>query len=323
MRPILIVLVVVALAIAGATAYLANRFLAEQEAKQEELAKAPPPMEVEEVLVAARPIASGTVLVEDDLDYQQWPAEAVPENLIVRAGGSDPKKDYVGAIAGDDFAANEPIPSAALLRQDQASQLTVRISPGMEAFTIKIDPLSSVAGFVGPGDHVDVLLTRTEPVETPQGEHRLILTERVLKDARVLAIGRRTGGGGAGGENATLEVTPRQAEMLAVAARMGDLTLVLGSMIADTDEPLIADTVDDADAIMTSLHVSQAHRRFNRDVALALFPELGGVERPMAPQPVVRQAPERAGPVPQRASVKVTLNRGGVASTRTFVRSGN
>ncbi len=326
MRPILAVLIVVALGIAGVTAYLANRFLGEQEAKQQELSEAPPPIATDRVLVAARPIKAGSVLVEDDFSYQEWPRDAVPGNLLLRGDGGDPKKEHVGAIAARDFIANEPIPSAALLRQDEASLLSAIISPGMEAFTIRIGALSSAAGFVGPGDRVDVLLTRTESVKAPGApEARVIFSERMLRDVRVLAIGRRTSRDGGGAENATLEVTPRQAQMLAVAERMGDLTLVLGSLVADGAPP--APDGAEAGRVVTSLDVSQAFRHLNRDLAFALFGDGDPGAQPPVRQarPAVQDGPRAtaAAAPTRRDAVEVTLIRGGVATTRTFVRAGN
>jgi pilus assembly protein CpaB len=118
----------------------------------------------------------------------------------------------------------------------------------MRAVTVPVSVQSSVAGFVFPGDHVDLLVTQT--VDGQDGDKPLKVSETVVRNLRVLATDQRTYALDAEGKpdvrnfsNVTLEVTPRIAEKIAVAQTIGSLSLTLRS---------IADTRQDLDAAIAS-----------------------------------------------------------------------
>ena len=115
------------------------------------------------------------------------------------------------------------------------------LTPGMRAVTTRLNVETGVSGFISPGDRVDLMIITginvTVPVSTPEGEVEMRTQTRqfgevVLSDLRVLAIDQITGSLGAGarvGATVTFEVTPKQAEMIAVARKIGELYLTLRS----------------------------------------------------------------------------------------------
>lgn len=237
MRPLMIVLIVLALGIAGLTAFLAKRFLAQPPAE------APVVAEIERVLVAARDISTGTVLVEDDLRYEEWPRSLIDKRLIVRSGGEDAKAKVLGSVARRNLLIGEPLTGDAVFRQDEGGQLSALLSPGMRAVSIAVNPTTAVNGFIMPGDRVDVALTqqlkREETIDKAEGFEKRKLeyaaTEVIFSDLRVIAIDDTLKSDALvipKAKTITMEVTPNQAQRLTMAANMkGTLSLILRSRI--------------------------------------------------------------------------------------------
>lgn len=239
MRPLMVVLVAAALAVAGVAAYMVKRYLD----TQSQVARATvPATATESVLVLARDVGAGATLIEDDLRYESWPKSLVDRRFVVRpSGGDDPKRQFVGAVARRALAVGEPLTGPAVFRQDEAGVLSGMLAPGMRAVSIALTPTNSVAGFAGPGDRVDVMLGLE--FRNNGGGDKLHTAEVLLPDVRVLAIDARLKSEGpAPGKTATLEVTPQQAETLIAAGAMGSLYLVLrsmaqGSVVAESAPP--------------------------------------------------------------------------------------
>jgi len=124
------------------------------------------------------------------------------------------------------------------------------LAPGMRATTVGVDAISGAAGLIWPGDHVDVLLTQTlDDPSVPIGQR--IAAELVLRNVRVIATGQQLVQGAvtANGQapppaatTVTLEVTPDEAERVAVATRLGPLSLVV---ISSESQPVTAQTAAD------------------------------------------------------------------------------
>lgn len=195
-----------------------------------------------DVLVTTRPIAAGTVLARDDLRWQAWPEQSVDRGWLVRtAKSASASLPMVGQVVPVQLAAGVPITSAMAVPSGNGSAFAAAIRPGWRAATIAVTPAAGLAGFVAPGDRVDVLLTQT------LGNRRTAQT--LVADLGVLGVDQRQRGdsavtapleaagdvvaSAAGASSAeppnliTLEVTPRQAEALAVATELGKLSLVL------------------------------------------------------------------------------------------------
>ena len=245
MRPMTIVLISVALLIAGGLAFFSKRLV---EGQVQRAVKSAEEADTIEVLVAARSIGAGRVLDANDLGYNKWPkAIATGQHVIARKGTNDPRKDYIGFIARRDLFAGEPIGPSAIHKPGAASKLSILLEPGMRAITINITAESAIAGLAVPGDRVDVILTadmgKVSAAIKGGGsrEFARFVSEVVLQNVKLLAIDqtltRESSGkekeapkASAVGKTATVEVKPEQAEKLILAGQMGKLSLILRSV---------------------------------------------------------------------------------------------
>lgn len=236
-RAILFVVMALGLAGFGAAAWTA---LQPEPTRAAAAPAAPPSVQV---LAAARTLRPGTLLKPDDITAVALPAgEAPPGASLDTPGG---RADLLGAMALRTVAPGEPLLPSRVLRAGERGFLSAVLSPGMRAATVGVDAVSGTAGLIWPGDRVDVILTQTiDDQAAPAG--RRIAGETVLQDARVIAIDQDLMQGSAGAQAAgasqsrtvTLEVTPADAARVAVAARMGHLTLsVISADAAAAPEP--------------------------------------------------------------------------------------
>jgi len=121
----------------------------------------------------------------------------------------------------------------------QRATLSALVKPGMKAVTIRVNDVEGVGGFVLPGDHVDVVLTAVVP-STGQNEPEHRASETVLEDIRVVAIDQKMSDMSnetVMARSATLEVTPKQAEILALVNEMGKISLTLRSIASGDEKP--------------------------------------------------------------------------------------
>ena len=130
----------------------------------------------------------------------------------------------------------EPVTYGKVFRRNQAGFLSGMLTPGKRAISVPISPLNAGAGFILPGDRVDVMLQLRVAEDSAQGAGtNRDYSETILEDVRVLAIDQNLNDVPEGsvaqvGGAATLEVTPKEAEMLTVAKVMGTMSLVLRSL---------------------------------------------------------------------------------------------
>jgi pilus assembly protein CpaB len=147
-------------------------------------------------------------------------------------GAAGAAADYVGAIVRAPMLRGEPLMAAKVVKGTDAGVLAVSLDPGMRAMAVPLSAESAAGGFILPGDHVDVVQSRK--VDEPGGAQKFA-SGAVLRNVKVLAVDQQTSRGGGGrasaqvGATATLEVTPDQAELLALSKSQGELTLILRS----------------------------------------------------------------------------------------------
>ncbi|TMJ11249.1 MAG: Flp pilus assembly protein CpaB [Alphaproteobacteria bacterium] len=195
-----------------------------------------------EVLVAKRPLPVGTIIDAEALRYQVWPKGLVqPAYYIKGQPGTNPA-DLIGTVVRNEITAGQPLTQGALIKPGERGFLAAALGPGMRAVTVPVSATSGVAGFVFPGDRVDLVLT--QEVSGAQGETSLKASETVIRNIRVLATDQRTNPRGEDGKmiverisTVTLEATPKIAEKIAVAQTIGQLSLSLRS-IADNNAEL-------------------------------------------------------------------------------------
>lgn len=235
------VLLVGALLIAALAAFMARSLVAGSATPQAGAAVvAPPPVDGPEILVATKALPVGTILDATALRFQPWPKDLV-ENAYFLRKNTD-MKSLQGTVVRTAITAGQPITQGALVHPGDRGFLAAALGPGMRAVTVPISGASAVAGFVFPGDRVDLVLTQSVPGggDGPP----LKVSETVLRNLRVLATDQRTDNVDENGKtvvrtfsNVTVEATPQLAEKLAVVQQLGTLSLALRS-IADTSHDL-------------------------------------------------------------------------------------
>jgi pilus assembly protein CpaB len=245
MSPRRVIFIVIALLAAGATMFLGRAWLAAQHARPEVHAAAPQKQPQKMVLVARGNVHSGQFLRPENLRWEAWPDDGVASTYIV--SGSHRLEDYVGAVARNAIGDGEPITDARVVRPGDRGFLAAVLRPGYRAVTVALTPAQELAGLVFPGDHVDLIATMTLTDATAQDaggggpnspEHQHHVSETVLTDLRVLALDQRADDDkkeASVAKTATLEVTPKQAEVIAVVGDVGKLSLSLRSLQNATD----------------------------------------------------------------------------------------
>jgi len=242
MKPARIAVLAIAIAAAGGAAFLARGLVSGQGKTVPTAARS---LDTVDVLVAAKTVSLGQVVGTSDLKWQPWPKEAAGAGLIRRDSQPDAEQTFTGAIARAGMLSGEPINSAKLVRSDQAGFMSAILPTGMRAISIKISPETGAGGFILPNDRVDVIMTRRETKQTDRGGGGdRFLSDTVLSNVRVLAIDQQVaekdGEKVVVGKTATLELKPEQAENLALAQSMGELSLALRSLRDTAGDPVSA-----------------------------------------------------------------------------------
>ncbi|MFC0588459.1 Flp pilus assembly protein CpaB [Novosphingobium aquiterrae] len=201
------------------------------------------------VLVAQRGLPVGTIITADSVSYQQWPKEMIQDAYYID-GESDINK-LLGTVVRYPITAGQPVTQGALVKPGDRGFLAAALGPGMRAVTIPVSKQTGVAGFIFPGDHVDLVLT--QQVKPTDSGDTLKTAETIIRNLRVLATDQSTETETENGKtvvktasNVTLEVTPKLAEKIAVADNVGKLSLSLRSLAdsqADLDRAVASGSV--------------------------------------------------------------------------------
>ncbi|TRC72191.1 Flp pilus assembly protein CpaB [Mesorhizobium sp. WSM4307] len=195
------------------------------------------------VVVAAMPLKFGDALSADKLREVAWPAGAVP------AGAFKSTKDL---LAGDGakqalqaIGVNEPILATKITGPGQRATLSAVLGQGMKAVSIRVNDVLGVAGFVFPGDRVDILLTRT--ARGDDGTDKSFV-DVLLQSMKVLAIDQvadESKDSPTVVKSVTLEASTRDAQKLTLAAGAGQLSLALRQAAASKGETTERVTLSD------------------------------------------------------------------------------
>ena len=201
-------------------------------------AQSPPPVVKPAILVAARPIPTGTLLRAEDVVWRD--AGRIDVRTVVR--GQMQEFEFMGAVARRDFGQDEPLIASDLVKPNERGFVAAVLKPGTRAVSIAVDASQSLSGLMLPGDHVDVILmqsfgdaaeqSRKEVAETVLVDVRAIAVDQSLSSAvRTAPADRRVGSPESQlPKTVTLEVTPRQAEVLLVASQLGRLGVSLRAL---------------------------------------------------------------------------------------------
>lgn len=198
------------------------------------------------VLVARADLTLGSVANDQSFRWQDWPKDAVSPSFITSTAKPAALNEYVGYIARSPILSGEPITENKIIKAGAGGVLSAILPPGMRAIATKIDERTAVAKLLLPNDHVDVILTQRKRNRNGTEE---IVSDTLFRNVRILSIGQqidtKDGKKNAEGNVATLELTPKQSELLALANTMGEISLVLRS-VADinSDGPTANDDMN-------------------------------------------------------------------------------
>jgi pilus assembly protein CpaB len=257
-----IIVLLIAVVAAGATAMYARAWIEGQQHNVTTVA-APAPEKVYEVLVADATLPAGTFVKPQHLRWQRWPTDDVPETYVLK--GVRDQDVMVGAVVRRGIAEGFPITDGSVVKPGDRGFLAAVLAPGMRAVSLPINATSSNSGLIFPGDRVDLILTQT--LQGADGETARRVSETVLRDIRIIAMGSETSDATSEEKNyedartATFEVDPRVAEKVALLAELGKLSLSLRSL-ATADAATVPS--DEDPSYTWDLDVSQVLRSDHR-----------------------------------------------------------
>lgn len=238
-----IMLIVGALVIAIGAAFGVNQMMRGASAPPARAAAAPE-ISGAMILVATRQLPVGTIIGPDSFRYQPWPKELVEKAYFLK--DKTDTNTLVGTVVRYAITAGQPLTQGALVHPDDRGFLAAALTPGMRAVTVKVSQEQGVAGFVFPGDRVDVLLAQTIEVKNAGASYpddQLFTAETIVRNVRVLATDQRYDAEDETGKtpvrtfgSVTLEATPEIAERIAVAQSMGKLSLALRPLAESAGE---------------------------------------------------------------------------------------
>ncbi len=373
-----LILLVAALVIAGLTAFMARSMFSDNAAPAPSAAAAPAEPVGPRVLVATRALPVGTILTADAVRYQPWPEELVetayfvqgsenggggnaetpappapapvappaapaPDGTAAPAPNAAPAEapELLGAVVRVPITAGQPLTRGSLVFPGDRGFLAAALSPGMRAVTIPVSDLTGVAGFVFPGDRVDLMLTQQIGSQVGQS---LKVTETIIRNLRVLATDQqpRQNVDPAGNtivstfKMVTIEVTPSIAEKISVAQTIGTLSLSLRALAdnaheleqalatGDVNMPKGASAEDEARVIAriakkptmgpSTYSTGGQVSRFQRTSVPAITPVQVAVEGVKVQQQVERASKDARGPIVRvfradRAAEEVEINK--------------
>ncbi len=316
-----LIMLVGALMVAAITAFAARSMLTGSPAPEAQAATVVA-VDGPEVLVATRALPVGTILDASALKFQPWPKELV-ENAYYLRQGTDMSK-LIGTVVRLPVTAGQPLTQGQVVKPGDRGFLAAALGAGMRAVTVPVSAQTSVAGFVFPGDHIDLILTQSVEGDGPP----LRASETVMRNLRVLATDQRTSDQKDEQGNTvvqtfstiTVEATPKIAEQIAVAQTIGTLSLSLRSIAdnaSELDRAIASGAVSVGDAKDSNAEEAMLDRlantpqtgnttyavgadvsRFQRRTVPPRVPQGGG----MSPAPVVAGV----GQVPVGPKVRVT-----------------
>jgi pilus assembly protein CpaB len=246
----------------------------------------------ETVMVAAIDLPVGAEIRAEHLRAVAWPTASRPE------GSFSAGKDLEGKVVRVRVYKGEPVLQTKLTGSESGGGLSALLPAGMRAMAVKVNEVVGVAGFVQPGDSVDVIVTLR-----PELGQSVTASKVILQNIKVLAVGKELDHGGKGSEKvvpatvATLMVDAEQSERLALAATQGKILLTLRG---GADEGLVATKGVNSSSLLSA---AEAHA-----------PEPRPPER--------RRVARREPPPPPQSGEVVEILRGDLFERRDFNKGG-
>lgn len=257
-----------------------------------------------QVVVAAQDIPEGHVIDKIALTTGQWPVQTLP------AGAFNSVDSVVGRVTRVPVFQGEPIVPGRLAPAGTTGGLEIKIAPGKRAMSVKINDVAGISGLIQPNSRVDVLVN----IRDDRVEKETQVAKLFMENMRVLSVGQQVTRGDDGkpinATTATLEVTPDEAERLAIAMGQGSIALVLRGY-------------GDPDSIKTKgATSSDVLSQLREGMLVDLTPKRADPPRHRAPAPPPPPPPPVIVQVAPRSpdSLTVQVYRGSAMSQNKFVK---
>ncbi|EPY01132.1 Flp pilus assembly protein CpaB [Magnetospirillum fulvum MGU-K5] len=247
------------------------------------------------VCTAGQALPMGLLLKEDDFVWKETPEDQIKSTMIVK--GSAVAARLVGAVIRRPVAEGVPLAERDVVFPDAPGFLAAALAPGMRAVSVAIDDVTGNAGLILPGDRVDLLLTQKLEDSLDGRSDRQVASETALSDLRVIAVGSSMKVPDNDGSSpslrsahtVTLEVSPEDAEKVAVATRLGQLSLALRSLASPRRAETVAPSPGDGEGEPGGIDALPDERMtlkptWGEDVSMAMRMRDGN-RKPHAAQP--------------------------------------
>lgn len=215
-----IIALVVAIVLGLAAVYIGNAYFSGVETRQEQIAAE---NKMARIVVASQDMAFGTALSSQNLRLTNWPENSIPTGAFTTIAEATKNR-----VALRPIVVGEPVLASKVSGSNGRATISANLPVGMLAYTVSINDVAGVGGFVRPGDVVDVLITRQIPGEGARAYDKM--TDVLLQAVPVLGVDQvadQNKTEPAVSKTATLQVTSLDAQKLALASQMGVLSLAL------------------------------------------------------------------------------------------------
>ncbi|MEJ0062567.1 MAG: Flp pilus assembly protein CpaB [Alphaproteobacteria bacterium] len=199
------------------------------------------------ILVAARPLIAGSLLRPEDMTWKELPPAEIIDGNLVR--GSVSETDFVGGVTRRNLGSQEALNPNAIVKAKDRDFLSAVLSPGYRAVSLTMDAAQSISGLIMPGDWVDIVLTQNLSAAEGNAAYKSV-GETLLRNRRVIAVDKMlpplpksaaspdppkqdqplTPQNASDPRTVTLELMPREAEQILVAAQIGKVALALRAL---------------------------------------------------------------------------------------------
>lgn len=275
--------------------FLANSYFSGIEQREQRRVEQ---LKLVQVLVATQPLVFGAVLTPQNTKLVGWPAESLPEGAFRTSIGvvDNPRGPRVALRP---IAVGEPILASKISGDNGRATISALLPDGMRAAAVRIDDVAGVGGLVAPGDVVDVLLTRQ--MAGADSDRNDQVADVLLEQVRVIAIDQVADESKTDprvGKTATLEVDPIGAQKLALAQKVGSLSLALRNVASKENGANMAITQSDLGSGWRSAPTRRAQSPGLAGMPSGFYSEYAGGPQRGAPAPALRPAapPRPTGP---------------------------
>jgi pilus assembly protein CpaB len=275
MRIIAVLVLVFGVALSGGALFFASEYF--KGIKASMVQQGP---ETVRVLVAKQALGYGATLQPENLQWVEWPKAAVPPGAFTSVESLLGESGDQSRIVLRSIEPGEPVLEGKITKFGESPRMSMNLSAGMRAVSLKIDAVSGVAGFVAAGDRVDILLIRTLDGQ--------LVSSVILQDITVIAVDQSANAETNSprlGRTVTVEVGTVEAQKLALAQQVGKLSLTLrgiGETGGDDMKPVTARDLSGLETIEVAPQFKVRVRRAGQLRDEAVEETANGAEPPAA-----------------------------------------